>query len=321
MPSPLPAGWTPALARLYASPHFVLALAPLFWAANWIVGRGLRENPPFTMAWVRWAFALAIMLPFCWQHFQRGWPLIRRHWRWIVPVSMLGAGIGNVLTYIGLKYTTAINGAFLNSFVPIMIILLLRVFLDIRLGRVQLLGVAVSFVGVIVLMIRGNLEILLSLRLNPGDLILLCSLLLWSVYTIMLRGRPAQLHPMALLLVIAAMAVGVLTPFALTEFALGHRLDPSLDTIGALAFVGLFSSFLAYVLYNRGVEQAGAHIAGLYTHLMPVYGMLLAMLFLDERLRLFHAVGFVLILTGIWIASRGPARPSPERDAPTESPG
>jgi drug/metabolite transporter (DMT)-like permease len=319
MPRALP-GLRSVHGRLYASPHALLAITPLLWAINWIVGRGLHESPPFTMALVRWSVAALVMVPFCLGPLRRDWPVMRRHWRWVLVVALLGAGLGNVLTYVGLKYTTAINGAFLNSFVPVMIILLTRVVQGERLHRLQNVGVTVSLVGVLCIVTRGSIETVLGLRLNPGDFILLLSLLLWSFYTITLRGRPPQLDPMALLFAMALVAVAVLAPFAAVEFAIGRRLPLDARTLGALAFVGVFSSFVAYVFYNRGVERVGARVAGLYTHLMPVYSVLLAWTFLGERLALFHLVGIGLILGGVWLASRPRAKEA-AGEAPPENPG
>ena len=308
--------------RLFASVHVLLALPPLFWAANWIVGRALRDSPPFTLAFARWAFAVAFMLPFCRVEVRAAWPAMRRHWLWLLPVTILGGGIGNVLSYVGLKQTTAINAAFLNSFVPIIIIVLTWALGRERLTLSQVLGVLVSLAGVMTILSRGSVDMLIALRLNRGDLVLLISLLLWSIYTILLRDRPLQLHPMALLFVIAVQALIVLAPFAAYEYASGNRIALTVANIAAVAFIGLFSSFLAYFLYNRGVELGGARLAGLYTHLMPVYLVALAWLFLDENLEWFHVGGIGLIVAGIWLASRGSQiAKTADPDAPRESPG
>jgi drug/metabolite transporter (DMT)-like permease len=294
------------------SAYLLLAIAPFFWACNWIIGRGLHaEIPPFAMTFYRWTFALAFMLPFAVPHVRRQWPLIRANARVLALLGVLGVGSHNALAYIALNYTTATNGVILNSFIPVMIIALSWLFLRQRLANLQLAGVVVSLAGVLTILSQGSLERLASFRLNPGDVVVIFSMLLWSLYTICLRWRPPGLHMLAFLFVIACVGDLAVLPFYLGEAAFIRTPQWSVHALLALAAIGLFSSFLAYIVWNRGVEQVGASVAGLFVHLMPVFGTLLAWFFLDERLRLFHLTGIALILTGIYVTSRAAAPPVP----------
>jgi drug/metabolite transporter (DMT)-like permease len=254
------------------------------------------------------------MLPFALPHVRRQWPLIRKHWRILMLLGLLGVGSHNALAYIGLNYTTATNGVILNSFIPVMIIALSWIFLRKRLSGIQLAGVLVSLAGVLTILSQGSLERLAAFRLNAGDILVILSMLLWSLYTICLRWRPPGLHMLAFLFVIACVGDAAVLPFYLAETALGRSPQWTWEAVLALASVGLFSSFLAYVFWNRGVEEVGASVAGLFVHLMPVFGTVLAWLFLGERLQLFHVAGIVLILTGIYVTSRAatPPVPAPE---------
>jgi len=287
-------------------------VAPFFWACNWIIGRGLHEDiPPFAMTFYRWTFALAFMLPFALPHVRRQWPLIRANARVLALLGVLGVGSHNALAYIALNYTTATNGVILNSFIPMMIIALSWLFLRQRLSNLQLAGVVVSLAGVLTILSQGSLERLASFRLNPGDIVVMFSMLLWSLYTICLRWRPPGLHMLAFLFVIACVGDLAVLPFYLAEAAFIRTPQWSAHGLVALAAIGLFSSFLAYIVWNRGVEQVGASVAGLFVHLMPVFGTVLAWFFLDERLRVFHLAGIALILTGIYVTSRAAAPPVP----------
>ena len=295
-----------------ASAYLLLAVAPFFWACNWIIGRGLHaEIPPFAMTFYRWTFAIAFMLPFALPHVRRQWPIIRAHYRVLILLGVLGVGSHNALAYIALNYTTATNGVILNSFIPIMIIALSWVFLRQRVANVQLAGVAVSLSGVFTILSQGSLERLASFRLNPGDIFVMTSMLLWSLYTICLRWRPPGLHMLAFLFVIACVGDLAVLPFYLGEATFIRSAQWSIHAVLALAAIGLFSSFLAYIVWNRGVAEVGANVAGLFVHLMPVFGTVLAWLFLDERLRLYHVAGIALILTGIYVTSRAAAPPVP----------
>jgi len=303
---------SPIAALRGASPYLLLALAPLFWACNWIVGRALApEVPPMTMTFLRWVCAFVIVAPFAWPHAKREWPLIRANWKPMLLLGATGVGTHNALAYIGLNYTTAVNGVILNSFIPVMIIAFSWLFLRERLSRLQLSGVLVSLAGVLVILSQGSLDRLASFRLNAGDVFVILSMGMWSTYTICLRWRPAGLHVLTFLFVLIVIGDLCVLPFMLGEIALGHRMVISPRNVAAIALVGLFSSVLAYLFWNRGVELVGASVAGLFVHLMPLYGVLLAWLILGERLALFHVAGIALILTGIWITSRLGRRPEP----------
>jgi drug/metabolite transporter (DMT)-like permease len=294
------------------SPYLMLTLAPFLWACNWIVGRGLHaEIPPMAMTFYRWAFAIVFMLPFALPHVRRQWPLIRVHWRVLVLLGVLGVGSHNALAYLGLNYTTATNGVILNSFIPVMIIALSWVFLRQRLSNVQLAGVMVSLAGVLTILAQGTVEQLLAFRLNPGDIFVIVSMLLWSLYTICLRWRPPGLDMRAFLFVIACVGTAAVLPFYLGEAMLDRQIEWKWEVVAALASVGLFSSFIAYIFWNRGVDEVGASVAGLFVHLMPVFGIILAWLFLGERLQIFHVAGIALILTGIYVTSRTAVPPVP----------
>jgi drug/metabolite transporter (DMT)-like permease len=159
---------------------------------------------------------------------------------------------------------------------------------------------------------RLSLAALATLELNRGDLLITLSLLLWSIYTICLHWRPAGMHLLSFLFVIAVVGDCAMLPLYVAETLAGSPMSFTPESIVALLFVALFSSVLGYIFWNRGVEQVGANIAGLFVHLMPVFGTVLAWIFLGEVLHPFHIVGVLLILTGIAVTSRAAARASAE---------
>jgi drug/metabolite transporter (DMT)-like permease len=300
-----------------ASPYLLLTLTPFFWACNWIIGRGLHSDiPPMAMTFFRWLFAIIILAPFAWPYVRRDWPILRANWKLMLALGAIGVGTHNSLAYLGLNYTTATNGVILNSFIPVMIVTMSWAFLHERLAPPQVAGVAISLAGVLAILSEGSLQTLLNFRLNAGDLFIILSMALWSGYTIALRWRPAGLNVMSFLLVIAVVGNSCVFPLWLAEMALGHHVHWSWTNFAALVAVALFSSVLAYLFWNRGVEEVGASVAGLFVHLMPVFGIMLAWLFLGERLAPFHVAGIVLILSGIWLTSRyGRRRPDVDEAA------
>jgi drug/metabolite transporter (DMT)-like permease len=302
-----PSAAFPARAKSHAgtSPYLLLTLTPLFWSCNWIVGRGLHADiPPMAMTFFRWLFAIVILAPFALPQVRRDWPVLRRNWKPMFLLGVVGIGTHNALAYLGLNYTTATNGVILNSFIPVMIIALSWIFLRERLLTLQLVGVAVSLGGVLVILSQGSLAALAAFRLNGGDLLIILSMAMWSVYTIGLRWKPEGLGVLTFLFVLMCIGDLAVLPLWLAERAFGRSMQWTLMNAAALVSVALFSSVLAYIFWNRGVEQVGASVAGLFVHLMPVFGIVLAWLFLGERLAAFHVAGIALILAGIWVTSR-----------------
>jgi len=295
------------------SPYLMLTLTPFFWSCNWIIGRALHDDvPPIAMTFFRWLFAVAILAPFAFPHVRRDWRVVRAHWKTLVVLGTIGIGSHNALAYIGLNYTSATNGVILNSFIPVMIIAMAWLFFGERLTRMQLTGVVVSLGGVLAILSRGSLDTLAAFRMNAGDLFVIASMAMWSLYTVLLRRRPQGLHMLSFLFAIAVVGDLVMLPFWLGEMALSRSMSWTPSTFAALVGVATFSSVLAYVFWNRGVELVGPQVAGLFVHLMPVFGAILAWLFLDERLQGYHVAGIALILTGIAITSRrgGAAAPA-----------
>lgn len=288
----------------HISPYLLLTLVNLFWAGNWIVGRAFRDElPPIALSFWRWVVALLCLLPLSWPLLRRDWPQLRAAWPWLLLFGALGTGGYNALAYGGLQYTTAINGALLNSFVPVMIVLISWLMLGKRLHGREASGILVSFVGVLAIVAHGDLQRLRALTLNAGDLWILASMLAWSGYTVLLSRRPA-VDPLAFLTAISFTGLMVLSPFYVWEMAQGRHVIATPGAIAAIAYTGIFPAFLGYILWNRGVAEVGAARAGLFMHLVPAFGILLAMVFLDEMPALYHAFGIGLILAGIWLNTR-----------------
>lgn len=286
------------------SPYLLLTLANLFWAGNWIVSRAFRgELPPVALSFWRWAVALLCLLPLSLPQVRRDWPQLRAAWPWLLLFGALGTGGYNVLVYGGLQYTTAINGTLLNSFIPIMIVLISWLMTGKRLHGRETAGILVSFVGVVGIVAHGEWQRLRELSLNVGDLWILASVLAWSAYTLLLSRRP-MVHPLSFLTAISVTGLLFLFPFYLWEMAQGRHVIATPGALAGIVYTGVFPAFLGYILWNRGVAEVGPARAGLFMHLVPAFGIVLAMIFLDEKPAPYHAVGIGLIFAGIWLNTR-----------------
>jgi drug/metabolite transporter (DMT)-like permease len=291
----------------HASPYLLLSLTSLFWSLNWVIGRAIVGHvSPLALTFVRWTVAVAVMMPFAWPEIRAHWPAVRRNWKVIAWLGFWGTGLHNAFAYVGLQYTTATNGAILNSAIPICIILLGWVVYRDTITRVQAFGVAVSLVGVFAILTRGDPRVIADLSLNRGDLIVLVGMAFWAAYTIFLRMKPAELPGLAMLTCCGVFGVTLLFPLFLVEMAfLGGHVEFTPATLGAMLYVGVFPSFVGYVFWNKAVAEVGANVAGIFVHLMPVFVSCLAWLFLGERIHVFHVVGIALILAGIALTTRG----------------
>lgn len=293
-----------AFPRWLSHPYLLLTLTTLFWAGNWVVGRGMRADvPPIALAFWRWVVALLCALPFAWPHLKHQWPEIRANWRILFLLGAIGTALYNALTYIGLQYTTATNGVLLNAFIPVAIMGLSWGVLGKRLSQREIMGIVLSFLGVTLIVSRGSWQTLLALELNRGDLWILASVLGWAVYTLLVPKRPARLHPTAFLVTIAAIGLLIMAPAYLWELASGRHIVWSTPAAIGIVYTGVFPAFLGYVLWNHAVTEVGGNTAGVFIHLMPVFGIILSALFLGEAPQSYHAAAIVLIVGGIAVAT------------------
>ena len=287
-------------------PYALLAIAVLIWAGNWVFARGMRNDvPPVAMTFWRWIVALVILSPLAYRHVHAQWRVIRGGWRVLCPLALLVTVFQHIPVYLGLRYTTATNGALLNSATPIMIFILSHVLVGERLTARQALGVAISLTGVVAIIARGDIAALASLQLNRGDLWVLVGTLAWAVYTVGLRWRPVELNPLAMMWTISAIGVVALSPLYAWELAIGYTLHVTPIAVTGILYMGAFATVVGYIFWNRAVHQIGPNRSGPFMYLMLVYTPLLAIVFLDERLHLYHFVGCALILGGIYMTASG----------------
>jgi len=295
--------------RHFANPYLLLTLTALFWSGNMVLGRGIRADvPPLTLAFWRWAIAFLLVLPLALPHLKSQWPQLKAGWKPLIVLGLLGVGGYNTFAYLALQHTTATNATLLNSFIPVATIAISWLFLGKRLSRGQALGVAISLAGALTIVARGQLDVLLHLQLNIGDVWMLVAVLDWAIYTVALAWRPAGVHPMLMLASSIAIGLCALIPAWLWE--MGHFGGPGLHmnvhtgSLLALAYVGIFPSFIGYIFYNRGVAEVGANKGSLFIHLMPVFGTLLSFLILGEVPLWYHYAGIALIFAGIGLTMK-----------------
>jgi len=283
----------------HTAAYFLLLLPPLFWAGNSVLARGVAELiPPVAMSFWRWTLALAMLSPFTWKLVVRDWPRIRQHWKIITLIGLIGIASFNTLLYTAAQTTTAINIALTQSVMPAIIVMLSFLFYREKVTRLQIAAVILCSLGAGVIVMRGDWQRLQQLEFVIGDLLMLLAVGLYALYSVLLRKRP-QIHPLSFLTATFLVGVVTLLPLYLWELTRTLPLQLSQPVVLSLLYVGLCPSILAYLCWNRGIEQIGANKAGLYINLIPLFASLMAILFLGERFQNYHLLGIVIIFSGL----------------------
>ena len=285
--------------------YAALTLTALLWSTNFIIGRAVRDDvSPAALNFLRWAIALLILVPITLRDLQAHRATLMRHWKLIALLGFTGIAAFQTLGYVALTTTTALNTILLLALAPLAIVAVSWLALGERVTRVQTLGLGISLVGAAVLILHGDPATLAEMRFNAGDLWMLLAVVLWAVYSVLLRRRPPEVPPLALhTMSVAAGTLWMLPAFGWQAMH-GSSLPSSLAVWMAVVFIAVFSSALAHGLWVRGVAKIGPNRAGVFIHLIPVFGAVLAITFLGEELAAYHAAGAALTLCGIVLTSR-----------------
>jgi len=293
-------------------PYLLLSLTALFWAGNAVIGRAVAGHiPPVTLAFIRWSGVFLIVLPLSWRHLVRDWPVLRKNLGIMALIAVAGIGAFNTLQYIALERTQALNALLLQSSGPLFVAIWSLMLLGIPLTLKQALGLSVSLLGVLAILLKGDVGALAAIKFNDGDLLFILALAIFGFYSVMSLKRP-DIHSMSFLAFTFGCGAFVQIPLVIWEMKVRPLMQIDLPNMLALLYVMVFPSTLAYLFFNRGVQLIGANRAAPVFHLIPVFGSVMAIVFLGEQLHVFHLVGYALVLTGVFIAARAPKAPVAE---------
>ena len=260
----------------------LLGLVMLLWAGNSIIARAVHEDiGPFTLAFIRWTGASAMLLPLAVKWVRRDWREIRRGWKSLLLLGMLGIAAFNTLLYWGLRYTTATNALLLQAAIPPAVMLFDRIFFGERSCLLQGVGVTASVLGVVPIVFQGDPARALRLHFGLGDALVLAAVVIWALYTVFLRLRP-PISPVSLVAVTFFIGVVALAPLAAWEWHAGDAIRWSPAVVGAVIYVSLLPSLLSYFIYNHAAQLVGAAKAGQTITLMPLFGAFLSAALLGE---------------------------------------
>jgi drug/metabolite transporter (DMT)-like permease len=287
----------------------LLLFAPLLMSSNMLAARWVEGSvPPVALAFGRWFLTLVFLLPFTARALWRCRAVIGREWRTLAALGALGMGVCGAPVYLAGQTTTATNIGLIYSTTPILIVVFARLFWGERISLHQVAGISLSLVGVVVIVTRGDPGSLVHLAFTAGDMWTLLATVGWALYSVLLKYRPSKLDLIARFAVITAMGLLVMLPFLGLEMALGYVADFDRRTAATWMFLALVPGLGAYLLYGKLVAMVGPGRTGLLMYLVPIYIAGLAYVLLGEAPQLFHLIGIVMILPGIWLATAAPAR-------------
>jgi drug/metabolite transporter (DMT)-like permease len=289
-------------------PYLLLCITALCWAGNAIVGRlAAGHIPPVTLSFLRWALAFLMILPLAWKHLASDWRAIRSRLGTMVLLSLTGIAAFNTLQYWALEHTQALNTLLLQSSGPLFVAVWSLILLGIRLTLMQIGGIVLSLTGVLVILLHGDLTALTSIAFNKGDIIFTVALAIFGLYSALSLKRP-HIHGLSFATFTFGCGAACLIPLLIWELLSRPVMQLEPLNLLALLYVAVFPSTLAYLCFNRAVQLIGANRAAPVFHVVPVFGSVMAMIFLGERPQMFHFIGFALVLTGVYVASRKPAK-------------
>ena len=298
LPAPDPLRW------LNNQPYLLLTLTAFFWAGNIVLARYVAGHvPPMTMSCVRWIGAFFMLLPFAWPYLRRDWPVLRARLPLMLALSATGFAFNNAASYWALQYTQALNALLIQSSGPLFVALWSLLLFGVRLTWAQTAGIFISLAGVLTILLRGDFAALAGIQFNKGDVMFASAILSFGLYSALMPRRPVT-HPLSLIIFTTGCGALLLLPFSIWEFQTGYRLQFDALTAATLIYVVIFASTLAYLFFNRGIALIGPNRSAPFLHLVPVFGSAMAILLLGEQPRLFHLVGYVLVLAGVVIAAR-----------------
>jgi drug/metabolite transporter (DMT)-like permease len=287
----------------------LLTIAPLLWAGNAVIGRVVAPLvSPMTLNLVRWAIAFVLLLPLAAPVLRASSPLWPS-WRRFALLALLAMGGYNALLYLSLNTSTPINVTLVGSITPVWMLLIGRIFFGTPINAKQWLGAALSIAGVMLVLSRGQLDVLLQVRLVAGDLYMLLASAAWAYYSWMLAHpttEPPNIRKDWSAFLLAQIAFGLVwsSLFAGGEWALGlGRLTLSWPIVGALLFIAIGPALVAYRAWGAGVARAGPSVAGFFINLTPLFTAMLSSAFLGETPHAYHALAFLLIVGGIAVSS------------------
>ena len=286
--------------------YFLLTLTAFFWSGNFIVGKAASnyEIPPFSLNFYRWLFAFIILLPFTYKEILDNKKYILENIGFFIILGITSITVFNSIVYYSLYHTQVISGVLMISTIPVWIMFIASLLKIEKTNIFQILGVLFSFIGVLLIITKANLEILVNLDFNKGDITMVFAMFSWAVYSALLKKQTYQISQLGLLEVIITFGLIFLIPIYFIEYQIGFRVNLEIPFLLILGYVVLFPGLASFILWIKGISLIGANRSGIFLHLMPILSAIMAMIIFNERFMFYHILGGLFILSGIMLSNK-----------------
>jgi len=286
--------------------YLILILTTIFWSGNFIVGKAAStfQIPPFSLNFYRWFFAGLILLPFTYKEILNKKKYILENIGFFIILGITSITIFNSIVYYSLYYTQVISGILMISTIPVWIIFISSILNIEKTNIFQIIGVIFSLTGVIFIITKADLNLIKNLDFNKGDLSMVVAMFSWAVYSALLKSKKYEISQFALLQVVIITGLIFLIPIYFIEMYLGHLIVLGKPFILTLTYVVLFPGLAAFFFWIKGISLIGANRAGIFLHLMPIFGAAMAMIIFDEKFMYYHIFGAIFIVAGIALSNK-----------------
>ena len=284
----------------------MLVCATLFWAGNFMVGKFafFSNIPPMTLVFFRWLLVWFILLPFTYKEILKFKNVILGNLPLLFFLALTSVGLFNSFTYLSLVHTQVINASLFNTAIPAIIILLCFIFKIEKTNKFQILGLLISVLGILSIITKLNLDILLTLNFNKGDLIMIGGVISWGLYSSFLKRKKFTLPLLTLVHILCTFGLIFIIPQFIYEFSQDQFIKFDVNLFGILIFLALFPSIGSYYCWAGAVSIIGANRAGIFLSLIPLFSTIMAIFFYDEKFQFFHLIGAILIILGLFLSNK-----------------
>ena len=286
--------------------YVFLFLTVTFWAGNFVVGKfaSIYEVPPFSLNFYRWLFAWLILAPFTLPEIIKKKDYIINNYKLFIILGVTSITIFNSIVYYSLNFTQVISGVLMISTIPVMIMFFSSIFKIEKTNIFQIIGVILSFLGVIIIITKANFEILKNLNFNKGDITMVVAMFSWALYSTLLKRQTYEISQLSLLQVVMSFGLVFLIPIYFIEYQLGFRITLDKPFYLILSYVVLLPGLASFILWIKGISMIGANRSGVFLHLMPILSAIMAMIIFNEKFMFYHMLGACFIITGILLSNK-----------------
>ncbi len=286
--------------------YLFLILAALFWSGNFIVGKfaTLFEIPPLTLNVFRWISVWFILIPFTYKEIYNNTHYIKKNWLVISFMGVITISTFNSVVYYALNYTQVVNAVLMLAAIPAATIVLTSLMKIEKTNIFQLLGLFLSIIGIGSIISNGEIQNIISLSFNKGDVWMLVCVITWSLYSTLLKKHKFKFSQFTLIQLMVTVGILFLIPQFFYEKSIGAEVNFNQAFFLILFYVVVFPAIAAYYCWQKGIEIIGPNRATMFVQLMPLFSAILAIIIFKEKFELYHFVGASFILTGIYLSNR-----------------